>query len=304
MKTRLISISVISALLAAALCGCGTQNPTVSGSGGTLSSDSLSSDNVSAESSSQSAESQTQPTEDQSLSEVSPFDGITAQVRTDKEFWAALGTVSYDGRKICFADDFDTLKLCTDESVGKEIIDRVNRQWQFNRIVDFPTGYKAVKGAAYLSNAEDISSFTEENLIDGEYFEADPDFFSFSDMKGFYEKASELYTGFDYDSFTSFIPSYYAEKYGKLCIAKSHAFGEKGGSGERYDLAQYLIIYDGEDENSMLCICAMPDIASNNSVIYQTVGYHFVKTDAGLRCKVSSTIANFGMCEDFSVSKG
>lgn len=99
----------------------------------------------------------------------------------------------------------------------------------------------------------EIDEFIKKNAVYGNYLEANPDFFGFSDMKGFYEKASELYTGFTYDNFKDFIPKQYAEYDGKLCIYA--AFGEKGNGDERYYQAKYLLFYDDQNNND---ICALP----------------------------------------------
>ena len=125
-----------------------------------------------------------------------------------------------------------------------------------------------------------------------------PDFFGFSDMKGFYEKASELYTGFTYDNFKDFIPKQYAEYDGKLCIYA--AFGEKGSGDERYYQAKYLLFYDDQNNNDIMCITAIPtSVDKNNESTYALCAYKFENTDNGLRCKVSSTIARYGLYEDF-----
>ena len=143
----------------------------------------------------------------------------------------------------------------------------------------------------------EIDEFIKKNAVYGNYLEANPDFFGFSDMKGFYEKASELYTGFTYDNFKDFIPKQYAEYDGKLCIYA--AFGEKGNGDERYYQAKYLLFYDDQNNNDIMCITAIPTGVTNNEISYALCAYKFENTDNGLRCKVSSTIARCGLYEDF-----
>lgn len=231
---------------------------------------------------------------------------LKAQVRNDKEFWAEIGkqygpyhsddsTVKFD-----FINGFDDFKLCTDEAIGNEIIDRVQRQWLFDNIVDFGSGYYAIKGAKDLSTSEDIEKFTRENLINGEYFEADPEFFGFSDMKGFYDAASELYTGFDYDDFKSFIPYYYAEVDGKLCISKKHGLGEKGKPPHSVELGQYLLIYDNVDPSVIYCFVAVPEMIDSTNYSYSLDYYVFINTENGLRCSVTKErpITTCGMVAD------
>lgn len=218
---------------------------------------------------------------------------LKAQVRNDKEFWAEIGKqfgpYHYEGStvKFDFINGFDDFKLCTDEAIGNEIIDKVKRQWLFDNIVDFGSGYHAIKGAKDLSTSEDIEKFTRENLINGEYFEADPEFFGFSDMKGFYDAASELYTGFDYDNFKSFIPYYYAEIDGKLCISKNHGLGEKGKPPHSVELGQYLLIYDNVDPSVIYCFVAVPEMNDSASYSFLLDFYVFINTENGLRCSVT-----------------
>lgn len=218
---------------------------------------------------------------------------LKAQVRNDKEFWAEIGKqygpyhYEYSTVKFDFINSFDDFKLCTDEAISNEIIDRVKRQWLFDNIVDFGSGYYAIKGAKDLSTSEDIEQFTRENLINGEYFEADPEFFGFSDMKGFYDAASELYTGFDYDDFKSFIPYYYAEVDGKLCISKDHGLGEKGKPPHSVDLGQYLLIYDNVDPSVIYCFVAVPEMNDSASYSFSLDFYVFINTENGLRCSVT-----------------
>ena len=116
-------------------------------------------------------------------------------------------------------------------------------------------------------------------------------------MKGFYEKASELYTGFTYDNFKDFIPDKYAEYDGKLCIYA--AVGEKGNGDERDSQAKYQLFYDEQNNNDIMCITAIPTGVTNNEISYALCAYKFENTDNGLRCKVSSTIARCGLYEDF-----
>lgn len=229
------------------------------------------------------------------------INSIEAKIITDKTFWSQFGSISYDDKTISLSDDFDTLKLCTDDSIGQEIIDRVNSQWAFNGKVDFTSGYEAIKGGKELYNAtdEEIEEFIKNNAVEGKYLEVNPDFFGFSDMKSFYEKASELYTGFDYDNFKDFIPKGYAECDGKLCLYA--AFGEKGSIGTRIGQAQYLLFYDSDD--SIMAIAAIPDIDESGVVCYYLCAFRFVNTDEGLRCKVTSTIAEYGLYDGFSYSK-
>lgn len=226
---------------------------------------------------------------------------IKAAIITDKTFWSQFGSISYDDKTISLSDDFDTLKLCTDESIGQEIINRVNSQWAFNGKVNFTSGYEAIKGGKELYNATDkeIEEYIKENAVEEKYLEVNPDFFGFSDMKGFYEKASELYTGFDYDNFKDFIPKVYAECDGKLCLYA--AFGEKGSIGIRIDQAQYLLFYDSDD--SIMAVAAVPDIDKSGNVCYYLCAFRFVNTDEGLRCKVTSTIAEYGLYDGFSCSQ-
>lgn len=218
---------------------------------------------------------------------------LKAQVRNDKEFWAEIGKqygpyhYEYSTVRFDFINSFDDFKLCTDEAISNEIIDRVKRQWLFDNIVDFGSGYYAIKGAKDLSTSEDIEKFTRENLINGEYFEADPEFFGFSDMKGFYDAASELYTGFDYDDFKSFIPYYYAEVDGKLCISKDHGLGEKGKPPHSVELGQYLIIYDNVDPSVIYCFVAVPEMIDSSSYSFSLDFYVFINTENGLRCSVT-----------------
>ena len=226
---------------------------------------------------------------------------IKAAIITDKTFWSQFGSISYDDKTISLSDDFDTLKLCTDESIGQEIINRVNSQWAFNGKVNFTSGYEAIKGGKELYNAtdEEIEEYIKENAVEGKYLEVNPDFFGFSDMKGFYEKASELYTGYDYGNFKDFIPKVYAECDGKLCLYA--AFGEKGSIGIRIGQAQYLLFYDSDD--SIMAVAAVPDIDESGDVCYYLCAFRFVNTDEGLRCKVTSTIAEYGLYDGFSCSQ-
>ena len=56
---------------------------------------------------------------------------LKAQVRNDKEFWAEIGKqygpyhYEYSTVRFDFINDFDDFKLCTDEAISNEIIDRV-----------------------------------------------------------------------------------------------------------------------------------------------------------------------------------
>lgn len=254
--------------------------------------------------SNQASQSSTQSTTSDSNSGESSqpdINDIKAAIITDKTFWSQFGSISYDDKTISLSDDFDTLKLCTDESIGQEIIDRVNSQWAFNGKVNFTSGYEAIKGGKELYNAtdEEIEEYIKENAVEEKYLEVNPDFFGFSDMKGFYEKASELYTGFDYDNFKDFIPKVYAECEGKLCLYA--AFGEKGSIGIRIGQAQYLLFYDSDD--SIMAVAAVPDIDESGDVCYYLCAFRFVNTDEGLRCKVTSTIAEYGLYDGFSCSQ-
>ena len=293
MKTKSIILTVSAFLIAATLCACSqnTNASSVSDSTTTTSGTSTA-DNSSDESSNDSSEEQID------------IDSIKAEVLTDKSFWSKFGSITYDGKTISLSDDFDDLKLCTDESIGNEIIDRVNRQRLFNQKVDFWSGYEAIKDGKEMINAteEEIDEFIKKNAVYGNYLEANPDFFGFSDMKGFYEKASELYTGFTYDNFKDFIPKQYAEYDGKLCIYA--AFGEKGNGDERYSQAKYLLFYDYQNNNDIMCITAIPTDVQNNEITYALCAYKFENTDNGLRCKVSSTIARCGLYEDFKNTRG
>lgn len=254
--------------------------------------------------SNQASQSNTQSTTSDSNSGESSqpdINDIKAAIITDKTFWSQFGSISYDDKTISLSDDFDTLKLCTDESIGQEIINRVNSQWAFNGKVNFTSGYEAIKGGKELYNAtdEEIEEYIKDNAVEGKYLEVNPDFFGFSDMKGFYEKASELYTGFDYDNFKDFIPKVYAECDGKLCLYA--AFGEKGSIGVRIGQAQYLLFYDSDD--SIMVVAAVPDIDESGDVCYYLCAFRFVNTDEGLRCKVTSTIAEYGLYDGFSCSQ-
>lgn len=254
--------------------------------------------------SNQASQSSTQSTTSDSNSGESSqpdINDIKAAIITDKTFWSQFGSISYDDKTISLSNDFDTLKLCTDESIGQEIIDRVNSQWAFNGKVNFTSGYEAIKGGKELYNAtdEEIEEYIKENAVEEKYLEVNPDFFGFSDMKGFYEKASELYTGFDYDNFKDFIPKVYAECDGKLCLYA--AFGEKGSIGIRIGQAQYLLFYDSDD--SIMAVAAVPDIDESGNVCYYLCAFRFVNTDEGLRCKVTSTIAEYGLYDGFSCSQ-
>lgn len=254
--------------------------------------------------SNQASQSSTQSTTSDSNSGESSqpdINDIKAAIITDKTFWSQFGSISYDDKTISLSDDFDTLKLCTDESIGQEIINRVNSQWAFNGKVNFTSGYEAIKGGKELYNAtdEEIEEYIKENAVEEKYLEVNPDFFGFSDMKGFYEKASELYTGFDYDNFKDFIPKVYAECEGKLCLYA--AFGEKGSIGIRIGQAQYLLFYDSDD--SIMAVAAVPDIDESGDVCYYLCAFRFVNTDEGLRCKVTSTIAEYGLYDGFSCSQ-
>ena len=40
------------------------------------------------------------------------------QMYQDKSFWEQFGDVSYDDKTISFKNDFDSLRLCKDESIG------------------------------------------------------------------------------------------------------------------------------------------------------------------------------------------
>lgn len=143
-------------------------------------------------------------------------------------------------------------------------------------------------------------------MIEGKYYPTNPDYFGFTDMKGFYDKACELYTGFDYDNFTSFIPEYYAEVDGKLCVT-SDRLGERGSDARLIDplQAKLLLIYDGDNDDSIICIAANPvydEVTFKEIIDYKFCGYRYVKTDDGLRCKVKSTIAKFGTEDSFNCS--
>lgn len=297
MKTKRIILTVSAFLIAATLCACSSNASTSSTTDSTpTTSGTSTADNSSDESSNESVESSNDSSE---AEEQIDIDSIKAEVLTDKSFWSKFGSITYDGKTISLSDDFDDLKLCTDESIGNEIIDRVNRQREFNCKVDFCSGYEAIKDGKEMINATraEIDEFIKKNAVYGNYLEANHDFFGFSDMKGFYEKASELYTGFTYDNFKNFIPDRYAEYDGKLCIYA--AFGEKGNGDERYYQAKYLLFYDDQNNNDIMCITAIPTGVTNNEITYALCAYKFENTDNGLRCKVSSTIARCGLYEDF-----
>ena len=151
-----------------------------------------------------------------------------------------------------------------------------------------------------------FEEFEKNYLIDGKYYPTNPDYFGFTDMKGFYDKACELYTGFDYDNFTSFIPEYYAEVDGKLCVT-SDRLGERGSDARLIDplQAKLLLIYDGDNDDSIICIAANPvydEVTFKEIIDYKFCAYRYVKTDDGLRCKVKSTIAKFGTEDSFNCS--
>ena len=114
------------------------------------------------------------------------------QMYQDKSFWEQFGDVSYDDKTISFKNDFDSLRLCNDESIGDEIGKRIVKQWRFSNIVDFPSGYFAIKDADKISNSKDFEEFEKNYLIEGKYYPTNPDYFGFTDMKGFYDKACEL----------------------------------------------------------------------------------------------------------------
>ena len=300
MKTKSIILTVSAFLIATTLCACSSNASTSSTPDSTTTTSGTSTaDNSSAESSNESDESSNNSSEEQIN-----IDSIKAEVLTDKSFWSKFGSITYDGKTISLSDDFDDLKLCTDESIGNEIIDRVTRQRLFNQKVDFCSSYEAIKDGKEMINATraEIDEFIKKNAVYGNYLEANPDFFGFSDMKGFYEKASELYTGFTYDNFKDFIPDKYAEYDGKLCIYA--AFGEKGNGDERYYQAKYLLFYDDQNNNDIMCITAIPTGVTNNEISYALCAYKFENTDNGLRCKVSSTIARYGLYEDFKNTRG
>ena len=300
MKTKRIILTVSAFLIATTLCACSSNASTSSTPDSTTTTSGTSTaDNSSAESSNESDESSNNSSEEQIN-----IDSIKAEVLTDKSFWSKFGSITYDGKTISLSDDFDDLKLCTDESIGNEIIDRVTRQRLFNQKVDFCSSYEAIKDGKEMINATraEIDEFIKKNAVYGNYLEANPDFFGFSDMKGFYEKASELYTGFTYDNFKDFIPDKYAEYDGKLCIYA--AFGEKGNGDERYYQAKYLLFYDDQNNNDIMCITAIPTGVTNNEISYALCAYKFENTDNGLRCKVSSTIARYGLYEDFKNTRG
>lgn len=297
MKTKSIILTLSAFLLSATLCACSSDNASTSSDTASITS---SPDTISSLSSTVSDSSETANFSSGESSQPD-INSIEAKIITDKTFWSQFGSISYDNKTISLSDDFDTLKLCTDDSIGQEIIDRVNSQWAFNGKVDFTSGYEAIKGGKELYNAtdEEIEEFIKNNAVEGKYLEVNPDFFGFSDMKGFYEKASELYTGFDYDNFKDFIPKGYAECDGKLCLYA--AFGEKGSIGARIGQAQYLLFYDSDD--SIMAIAAVPDIDESGDVCYYLCAFRFVNTDEGLRCKATSTIAEYGLYEGFSYSK-
>ena len=199
MKTKSIILTVSAFLITATLCACSSNASTSSAPDSTPTTSSTSTaDNSSVESSNKSDENSNNSSEEQI-----DINSIKAEVLTDKSFWSKFGSITYDGKTISLSDDFDDLKLCTDESIGNEIIDRVTRQRLFNQKVDFCSGYEAIKNGKEMINATraEIDEFIKKNAVYGNYLEANPDFFGFSDMKGFYEKASELYTGFTYDNF-------------------------------------------------------------------------------------------------------
>ncbi len=300
MKTKRIILTVSAFLIAATLCACSSNASTsFTTDSTTTTSGTSTADNSSDESSNESVESSNDSSEEPDI------DSIKAEVLTDKSFWSKFGSITYDGKTISLSDDFDDLKLCTDESIGNEIIDRVNRQRMFDQKVDFCSGYEAIKDGKEMINATraEIDEFIKKNAVYGNYLEANPDFFGFSDMKGFYEKASELYTGFTYDNFKNFIPDRYAEYDGKLCIYA--AFGERGNGDERYYQAKYLLFYDDQNNNDIMCITAIPtSVDKNNEITYALCAYKFENTDNGLRCKVSSTIARCGLYEDFKNTRG
>lgn len=308
MKTKSIILTVSAFLIATTLCACSSNASTSSTPDSTpTTSGTSTTDNSSDESSNESVESSNKSDENSNNSSEEQIDinSIKAEVLTDKSFWSKFGSITYDGKTISLSDDFDDLKLCTDESIGNEIIDRVTRQRLFDQKVDFCSGYEAIKNGKEMINATraEIDEFIKKNAVYGNYLEANPDFFGFSDMKGFYEKASELYTGFTYDNFKDFIPDKYAEYDGKLCIYA--AFGEKGSGDERYYQAKYLLFYDDQNNNDIMCITAIPTgVDKNNEITYALCAYKFENTDNGLRCKVSSTIARCGLYEDFKNTRG
>lgn len=251
MKTKSIILTVSAFLITATLCACSSNASTSSAPDSTPTTSSTSTaDNSSVESSNKSDENSNNSSEEQI-----DINSIKAEVLTDKSFWSKFGSITYDGKTISLSDDFDDLKLCTDESIGNEIIDRVTRQRLFNQKVDFCSGYEAIKNGKEMINATraEIDEFIKKNAVYGNYLEANPDFFGFSDMKGFYEKASELYTGFTYDNFKDFIPDKYAEYDGKLCIYA--AFGEKGTAMK--DTRRLNICCSTMNKTTMT-LCALP----------------------------------------------
>ena len=79
-----------------------------------------------------------------------------------------------------------------------------------------------VQGHSNKNHLFKIEEYIKENAVEEKYLEVNPDFFGFSDMKGFYEKASELYTGFDYDNFKDLSQKYMPNvKASSVCMRHS-----------------------------------------------------------------------------------
>ena len=151
MKTKRIILTVSAFLITATLCACSSNASTSSAPDSTP----TTSDTSTAESSNESVESSNKSDENSNNSSEEQIDinSIKAEVLTDKSFWSKFGSITYDGKTISLSDDFDDLKLCTDESIGNEIIDRVTRQRLFNQKVDFCSGYEAIKSGKEMINA-------------------------------------------------------------------------------------------------------------------------------------------------------
>ncbi len=206
---------------------------------------------------------------------------ITPMLNSDHEFWAQFGKVSYNGKTVDFATDFEAISLCEDEEIYNEIYSVIEKHYNYNSRIDFTDGEEALRYAKEYVAKNQTEYFNENMYVEPGYFEINPEFFGFDSMEGLLAKANEIYVNITTEDISKFALRF-KEIDGKLCV-KCDGIGAKGGylDGNYYFKYQTLLI--NEDENNITAICASPDKLDLNHIIGRLYCYQFTKVDGEWR---------------------
>ncbi len=212
------------------------------------------------------------------------YKSIKNHYNTDKTFWQqfpafTVGDVTYDMGK-----DFDDLLIC-DEELYKTIYSLIVSQQSFYNKVEFVSGYMALKDAEEygINRGEE---YREKYELPGGYYEVNPEFFGFSDMEGMYNRICEIYTGITRDNLEEYVKMY-KDIDGKLCVNRGP--GEMGSLDFNFYQAQYLLFYENDSKDSLLCIAAHPQ-DSADGITKTAIGglyiYRYKLVDGEWRCAI------------------